>query len=110
MVLVATTVATGFWVSATVTVSTATESVRLNPTTVSTLPCCPCCELRPPWPCCPHCCSPSGLQLRQRLSFCLSDHPWSCPCCPPRHRRSLCWCRPLRCQLRWNRPCCQEGG
>merc|ERR1711971_1295612 len=73
-------------------------------------PCCPCCELRPPCPCCPHCWPPSGLQLRQRLSFCLSDHPWSCPCCHPRHRRGLCWCRPLRRQLRWNRPCCQEGG
>merc|ERR1711971_1091401 len=62
-------------------------------------PCCPCCELRPPCPCCPHSWPPSGLQLRQRLSFCLSDHPWSCPCCHPRHRRSLRWCRPLRRQL-----------
>merc|ERR1712107_827813 len=78
--------------------------------------CCPCCELRPSCrrcPClyrrprCPH---PCRLQLRSGLPLCLPLHRRHCPRCHPRRRRSLRWCRTLRCQLCRNRPCCQEGG
>merc|ERR1712203_413471 len=106
-VLVATTVAT-------------TESVRLrlSPTTVSTLPTTllplllatptmPSLPLLSPTPSmlCPSC-----LQLRPGLTLRLPLHRWHCPRCHPCCWRSLRWCRPLRRQLRRNRPCCQEGG
>merc|ERR1712115_413 len=40
----------------------------------------------------------------------LSLHRWHCSRRHPRCRRCLRRCWTLRCQLRWNRPCCQEGG
>merc|ERR1712105_145525 len=48
--------------------------------------------------------------LCQCLSLCLCQHRRSCPCCCPRHRRTLRRSWTLRRQLCWNCPCCQEGG
>merc|ERR1712130_742499 len=64
-----------------------------------------CCLYRRPR--CPH---PCRLQLRPGLPLCLPLHRRHCPRCHPRRWRSLRWCRTLRRQLCWNRPCCQEGG
>merc|ERR1711936_452443 len=50
------------------------------------------------------------LQLRPGLPLRLSLHRWHCSRRHPRCRRCLRRCWTLRRQLRWNRPCCQEGG
>merc|ERR1712018_387959 len=83
---------------------------------------CPCCEHLRRRPCrlsrrCPRRRVPRRprrrsrrLQLRPGLPLRLSLHRWHCSRRHPRCRRCLRRCWTLRRQLRWNRPCCQEGG